>query len=339
MSELEKMRALALLEGGMKQREVAKRVNFSVKTIQRLKRSAAGKKPSEVPKRKSFPGSGKRKSYGAKERAAVKKAIKSNAKITCTQLKIRWPKTLGHLSRRTLNTIIKEDLGRRSSVAAIKPFLTDSMRENRLAWATGHRYWGRRRWGRYLYGDEKNFWTKNDTGGRRVRRPVGSSRADPKYTRTPYKHPQKLMAWCAISASGRRVIHFLGENETMTSARYASTLEKSGAVNLMMEDGLLLYHDKATPHQAGVVSALLKREGVKSKFTPGNSPDLMPVENAFGRMDQILEERPTKTLKQLRTEVRRAWNSLPNSYLTDLCNSMPDRVHDVIANNGFPIGY
>ena len=55
-------------------------------------------------------------------------------------------------------------------MAAIKPFLTDSMRENCLAWATGHRYWGRGCWGRYLYGVEKNFWTINDIGGRRVRR-------------------------------------------------------------------------------------------------------------------------------------------------------------------------
>ena len=40
----------------------------------------------------------------------------------------------------------------------------------------------------------------------------------------------------------------------------------------------------------------------------------MPIENAFGRVKQILEGRPTRTLKQLRFEVRRAWNSLPDAY-------------------------
>ena len=47
-------------------------------------------------------------------------------------------------------------------MAAVRPFLTNSMRENRLGWAIGHRYWGRGRWGRYLYREEKNVWTKNN---------------------------------------------------------------------------------------------------------------------------------------------------------------------------------
>ena len=72
----------------------------------------------------------------------------------------------------------------------------------------------------------------------------------------------------------------------------------------MKEDNLILYHDKASVHRAGVVSNLLKSEGCKSKFSPGNSCDLMPIENAFGRLKQILEGRPTRTLKQLRFEVR-----------------------------------
>ena len=67
----------------------------------------------------------------------------------------------------------------------------------------------------------------------------------------------------------------------------------------LKEDGL--YRDMATPHQAGVVFNILRKERVKSKFTRGISPDLMPIENAFGQINQILEERRTKTLKQLRT--------------------------------------
>ena len=65
----------------------------------------------------------------------------------------------------------------------------------------------------------------------------------------------------------------------------------------------------------------------------------MPIENAFGRVKQILEGRPTRSLKQLRFEVRRAWNSLPDAYFRDLCNSMPDRVQDTLRNNDYPIGY
>ena len=47
------------------------------------------------------------KSYGVKERSAIKKAVKKNP-ITCLQLLIRMPKTLSHLSRRTINSIVKD---------------------------------------------------------------------------------------------------------------------------------------------------------------------------------------------------------------------------------------
>ena len=173
---------------------------------------------------KGKPGSGKKKSCSANERNVVLKAATKNPKITCSQLLLRMPKTLGHLSRSTLNTTLKEELKRKSFVAAIKPFLTESQRERKLAFVLGLRYWGNSLWKRYLYADETNFHTKNETSGRRVRREEGSSRFDPRYTVTEYKQPEKLMAWYGIVADGQRVLHFLGPNETLTSVRYASTL-------------------------------------------------------------------------------------------------------------------
>ena len=107
----------------------------------------------------------------------------------------------------------------------------------------------------------------------------------------------------------------------------------------MKKSRLQLYHDKGRVHTASSVFNLLSKSGVKSKTSHGSSPDLMPVENTFSRVKQILENRPTKTLAQLRLQVRKAWNELPTSYLCSLCNSMPSKVHDTILSNGNPIGY
>jgi transposase len=41
-------------------------------------------------------------------------------------------------------------------------------------------------------------------------------------------------------------------------------------------------------------------QGVKTLLNPGVSPDFSPVENLFARMEQMLENRPTRTLEQLR---------------------------------------
>ena len=116
-------------------------------------------------------------------------------------------------------------------------------------------------------------------------------------------------------------------------------MKKSGALELLKRAQLELYHDKATVHQAGCVSNLLQNAGVKSNISPVTSPDIRPIEDAFGRVKQILESRPTKTLPQLRTEVRGAWNSLPKSYLEALSNSKPDRISETIRSGGNPIGY
>ena len=143
----------------------------------------------------------------------------------------------------------------------------------------GHRYWERGRWRRYLFGDEKLFYTKSGTGSRNVRRPQGSSRYDPQYLRTDYKNPEKLMVWAGISASGRRVIHFLNNNQMMTADLYCETLVKFGAVELLKEDNLILFHDRASVHQAGSVATLLKTEGLQGKFLPGTSADLKDVKD------------------------------------------------------------
>ena len=109
-----------------------------------------------------------------------------------------------------------------------------------------------------IYADETNFWTKNDTGGRKVWRAVGST---PSTAGPLKKRPQKLMAWARISASSKRVLHFLSENETMTASRYASTLEKSGAGNLLKEISLVLYHDMACHTAPSCLQLLVERKG------------------------------------------------------------------------------
>ena len=43
---------------------------------------------------------------------------------------------------------------------------------------------------------------------------------------------------------------------------------------------LLPYHEKVSVHMAEVIYLLLK-EGVRNKASPGSSPDLMPIKNAF----------------------------------------------------------
>ena len=108
--------------------------------------------------------------------------------------------------------------------------------------------------------------------------------------------------------------------------RYVATLRK--ALKLLREDGLTLLHDGSKVHTSRMTTTFLQRKKVKSKVIPGNSPDVMPIENLFSRIKQILDNRPTRTIKQLKREVMKAWKELSDEYIGKLCNSMPSRVRD-----------
>ena len=322
-------------ECGWTQARVAEDLGVNVRTIQRLEQRSKKLKKGEIPERKV--GSGPRRTYGPKQIRAIDKAIDENPRLTCHQLKLQLPKTLANVGPRTIRRIISEELDIPSRVPPKKPFVTAAMIQERLAWARGHLKWTKKRWGGFLFSDETLFHTKPTTGGRRVRRPRHVNRFDPKYTNHTVKHPAHLLFWGGITSTGKRVCTFLNEKETMNSVRYVSTLRK--ALKLLREDGLTLLHDRSKVHTSKMTTTFLQREKVKSKVIPGNSPDVMPIENLFSRIKQILDNRPTRTIKQLKREVMKAWRELSDEYIGKLCNSMPSRVKEVIKQNGYPTKY
>ena len=99
--------------------------------------------------------------------------------------------------------------------------------------------------------------------------------------------------------------------------RYVATLRK--ALKLLREDGLTLLHDRSKVHTSKMTTIFLQKEKVKSKVITGN--------------------RPTRTIKQLKREVMKAWRELGDEYMGKLCNSMPSRVREVIQQRGYLTKY
>ena len=58
----------------------------------------------------------------------------------------------------------------------------------------------------------------------------------------------------------------------------------------------LLYYDEATVHTARFFLNMNMKDGTKSKTSLSSRPDLLPIENAFGWVKEIMEDRPSKTL-------------------------------------------
>lgn len=330
LTQPQRVRALSLLEAGWSQAQVAKRVQCSRWTIGRLQKLNVTD-PSQVRKRKSGTGL-KNKSYGSKEKRAIHQVIDKHPYLTSFQVKMRLRKTLQHLSARTIRRIMVKDLGRPAGVAARKPFLTDQMKIDRVGWCKSKLRKPRRSWNQILFVDEVMFSTKADTGGRLVRRPRGASRTDPKYTRKGWHQPAKVMALCGFS-SGTRFIHFLRPGERMNSKKYTSVLSKH-ALEPMRTNSLTILQDRSRVHTSKHSQQFLKEQKVKSILLPARSPDINPIENLFGYLKQLLQQRPTRTLQQLRNEVRRAWRNLSEDLLQQLATSMPRRMREVIKLSG-----
>ena len=114
---------------------------------------------------------------------------------------------------------------------------------------------------------------------------------------------------------------------------------KKNAVKVLKQENLTLCHDRATPHSSKKTSTFLANEGIRTMFTPGRSPDAMPIENVFALMKKRLETVPTRTIDELKSEVTKVWKGLTDDYLEELCTSMRRRCTRILKNDGYPTKY
>ena len=334
----QKVRALTLRECNWTQQEVAADLGVNVRTIQRLEKDAALQKvgKEEAPVRKE--GSGRKRSFGKKQIEAIEDLIDKEPGLTCHQVKLRLPKILAGVGRKTIQRIIQVKLDIPSVVRPKVPFLTEDGRQKRLKWARTNRRRKISYWRGVLFSDECPFTTKQTIGGRRVRRPRGANKFDPKYTKPAVRNPELIIFWGGIAASGTRVHGFFKFKENINSESYMSMLKKN-AVKVLKEENLTLCHDRATPHISKKTSTFLANEGIRSMCTPGRSPDANPIENVFALMKKRLEKVPTRTIEEVKSEVTKVWKGLSDDYLEELCTSMRRRCTGILNNNGYPTKY
>ena len=223
--------------------------------------------------------------------------------------------------------------------AAKKPFVTPEMKKKRLRWARKFAGWTKKEWSSIWFVDESNFQTQAASCGKKVRRREGEDfRFDPKFTRKEYKTPAKLSMWGAISGNGVKKCRFLKQGETMKSANFVSMLKKE-VCNKKPSTKPTILLDNASIHRSRETKTFLKQAGIKTIFLPPCSPDIMPIENAYGLCKNKLNNKNINSLKRLRTEAGKFWRNLSPRYLKNLSSSMPNRIREVIKRKGEMICY
>jgi len=81
--------------------------------------------------------------------------------------------------------------------------------------------------------------------------------------------------------------------------------------------------------------------GIRTIFWPALSPDLNPIENMWAEVSRTVYEggKQYNSLSALSTAVFDAWDQVSDNYIVDLCDSMKERVYNVIRNHGKHSGY
>jgi transposase len=83
------------------------------------------------------------------------------------------------------------------------------------------------------------------------------------------------------------------------------------------------------------VTDYLKKKKVKVLDWPGNSPDLNPIENLWEEMkNKVADQHPT-SLETLKNAIKLVWTrEISKEYCSNLVESMPSRLTEVIKNKG-----
>jgi transposase len=106
--------------------------------------------------------------------------------------------------------------------------------------------------------------------------------------------------------------------------------------------------DNASMHTARVVKALLEELNVQLMVWPRYSPDLNPIENLWVLMkgkiyrlhpELTYAEDTVATQEALVLAAMEAWDNIREEIVTNLCETMPNRVAAIITAEGWYVKY
>lgn len=172
---------------------------------------------------------------------------------------------------------------------------------------------------------------------------------------------QQLHAYAGISAFGKTSLFYVS-GTTGLKTQYTNSkggkLKGVGAqefqellVNKIMPAGNQIFAaagvsdwwlllDNAPAHVAKSTKEVMEANGVKVIDNwPGNSPDLNPIENAWGQQKLQVYSTQHSNLAALKNAAETTWDAIPTSTLSRMMGSMRRRLQKVVHLKGAYTGY
>ena len=188
-----------------------------------------------------------------------------------------------------------------------------------------------------MFSDESHFELRFGGQERRCRRPRGSDRFAPQFTRKTVKHPPKVMVWGCFSWMGRGGLEFLNPGEMMNGVRYRRLLDEKLEFFMGQHGTTHFLQDGAPCHRSRIVSAwFADRPLIQLIKWPGNSPHLNPIETVWAWMKKQLADHQCTNMQQWKAAILQVWvqRTQEVEFLQNLVRSMPARIQEVIDRDG-----
>ena len=148
------------------------------------------------------------------------------------------------------------------------------------------------------------------------------------------------MFWAGFSYNGR--LKIIKTDNKLNAVGYQKILDKTliGNGELITVNGTSSYmfqQDNASIHTAKSTMEYFKKfENITLLPWPSRSPDLNPIENLWGILARRVYAygRQYNSITDLEKSVYRCWDTIENEILEFFIDSMPNRIGNVLVNNG-----
>jgi hypothetical protein len=160
------------------------------------------------------------------------------------------------------------------------------------------------------------------------------------------KEMNKIHAWAAVGYNFKSDLIFYNiksnTNGKMTQKDYISQILEPVVKPWLNGPRFILEEDGDSGHGPGksnTVRTWKKNHGLEFYFNCHSSPDLAPIENCWQPPKQYVKKFPHWDEDDTRELALEGWEKVTQEFINSRVNSMPQRLRDVIENEGKLTGY
>lgn len=329
LSDFEKAIIINEIKNGSTYREISKKNNISIGAISKLmqkhkKGLAEGRKL----------GSGRREVLNSQIKNFIFMAQENDPNFTaakCAGIIEEEFKLV--VSAQTIRNLLSSE-GFSTYSPTKKPLLLKRHKTIRSEIAKSWCFKPKGFWNDVIFSDESKFCLFNSDGRRFVWRKRGENLLDKNIKSTVKFGGGSIMVWGCFSSRGFGKLVLI--DGIMDKYKYVDILNDGlmASVDMLGHENFIFQQDNDPKHTAKHTKEFFKARNIKTLQWPAQSPDLNPIENAWGLIKQKIANKTFRSKSELFNEVKAIWESFTVEYAQKLVKSMNKRVLECLRNNG-----